>query len=171
MVEERFYKEVLRHVNYNPITGLFTWNKYRSRNAKKGDVAGSLGNRGYLQIGVTIGSKKKKLLAHRIAWYCVNKSLPNIIDHIDCNKLNNKINNLRVASQSQNAMNKPNQANNKSGMRGVCWDKKRNKWYVYININKKRRHLGRFDSYDDAVQIRLDAEKEFFKYFRHGVNG
>lgn len=74
----------------------------------------------------------------------------------------NRKQNLRIATSSQNSMNRKLQSNNKSGATGVNWDKTQNKWRVQIGINGKRKHLGMFDNFDDAVKARKEAEDKYF---------
>lgn len=67
----------------------------------------------------------------------------------------------------KNAINKGRQSNNTSGHVGVSWDKSRNKWESHIKLNNNKKHLGRFDNIDDAIEARLKAE---LKYFGFNVN-
>lgn len=85
-----------------------------------------------------------------------------LIDHINHNTLDNRKNNLRVVTRSQNNMNKELSDNNNSGVTGVIWDKSRMKWMAYITINYNRKHLGYFDEFEDAVKSRKEAEEEYF---------
>ena len=86
-------------------------------------------------------------------------------DHKDRNPLNNRRNNLRQATEFENARNKSISKRNTSGFTGVCWDKESNKWAAYIKINKKMKRLGRFTDKEDAIRARLQAEKEYFGEF------
>lgn len=94
-----------------------------------------------------------------------------LIDHIDRNKLNNTIANLRFSSQSENLHNKGKKKNNTSGFIGVHYDKNRGKWMSKINIKGKSINLGRYDSikdaaiaYNKALQARKDVRDEFKVY-------
>jgi len=87
------------------------------------------------------------------------------IDHIDRNPLNNRKYNIRVATDSQNMMNRGIQKNNTSGITGVCWIKEKCKWKAQIKINRKNINLGYFSNFDDAVKARKGAEKKYFKEF------
>lgn len=86
-------------------------------------------------------------------------------DHIDRNELNNLESNLREATFSQNAMNRKVREDNKSGVTGVFYDKWKNKWYGYLDINGKRVLSQYFNNKDDAIRARLKAEKQYFKEF------
>lgn len=99
-------------------------------------------------------------LAHRLAWFYVNGEWPTELDHINGNKLDNKISNLRIASSSQNKRNRPKQANNKSGYKGVCFYPPLKKWHAQIHINRKRIHLGYFKCPTAAHFSYIKAAKE-----------
>lgn len=79
------------------------------------------------------------------------------IDHINRNTLDNRKKNLRIVSVFENNLNK---GNNTSGCVGVCWDKTRNKWHVMF----KNKNIGRFINYEDAVNARKNAEKNYFQF-------
>lgn len=86
-------------------------------------------------------------------------------DHIDRNPLNNQKENLRVATSSQNAQNQSMHSNNTSGITGVAWDKSKNSWVAYINIDKKLTKLGTFINKEDAIKARLRAERKYYGEF------
>jgi AP2 domain len=86
-------------------------------------------------------------------------------DHINHNGLDNRFSNLRPATVSQNQGNKKKQKNNTSGYKGVSWDKRRNKWQVYIKINGKQKHLGYYDDIEDAKAAYDKSAKELFGEF------
>ena len=86
-------------------------------------------------------------------------------DHIDRNELNNLENNLREATSSQNAMNRKVREDNKSGVTGVYYDKRKDKWYGYLDVNGERVFAQYFNDKDDAIRARLKAEKQYFKEF------
>lgn len=86
------------------------------------------------------------------------------VDHINRNRLDNRKSNLRVVTRQENMYNKSEYKNNTSGVRGVKWNKARQKWQVQINFDKKRIHLGMFTDLEEAKQARLKAEKEYFKF-------
>lgn len=95
----------------------------------------------------------------------------NVADHKDRNKLNNRKSNLRVTTQLKNAQNRGMQSNNRSGAVGVIWHKSLKKWCAYITVNKQRISLGTFDSFEDAKESRIIAEKKYFGEFRSNANG
>ena len=78
-------------------------------------------------------------------------------DHIDGNGLNNRRSNLRVATPGQNQANQKLSKRNSHGYRGIYFDKRRKRWYAYINVNHKRHHLGAFDTREEAIEARKQA--------------
>jgi hypothetical protein len=111
------------------------------------------GKDGYIQIGIN----KKLYLLHRLIYKYHNEdfditysSKKNEIDHIDIDPTNNKIENLRVATHSQNQRNQNKQKNCSSKYKGVCWDKQKNKWKASICINSKSKYLGLFYNEEEA---------------------
>lgn len=84
------------------------------------------------------------------------------IDHINHNPKDNRKNNLRVVTRSQNQMNVGIKRNNSSGATGVCWDKQNNSWVARIQKDKIRHVLGHFSNFDEAVRARKIAEERYF---------
>lgn len=138
-------KQVLK---YEPESGVFTWKCVRS-SALVGCVAGHTSKQtGYRIIGVD----GCLFLAHRLAWmYMHGEFPPNSIDHIDRNRQNNSICNLRPATQSQNAFNSTARSTNKSGFKGVSWCSSTRKWRSTAMINGKQKSLGRYTEIEDAA--------------------
>lgn len=89
------------------------------------------------------------------------------IDHINGNRLDNRKDNLRICTRSQNLMNKDNSGANTSGKIGVVFDKSRRKWAARIKINSKHINLGRFKQKGDAILTRLLAEDKYFKEYAY----
>ena len=110
---------------------------------------------GYLVITIN----GKQYYQHRIVWLLVSGSWPvNQIDHIDGNRKNNSIANLRQATPSQNQENRKCQ--NKTGYSGVTFHKKTNKWQAQIKKRGISYYLGLFDSVESAHAAYVDAKKE-----------
>ena len=109
-------------------------------------------------------STKKTIRIHRLVMNC-NKNEE--IDHVNHNLLDNRKYNLRIVTSSQNKINRKKVSYNTSGHKGVSWDKDRNKWAVYIGLNNKLIHLGRFNNIDDAIKIRKEAEKKYFGEYNY----
>lgn len=144
---------------YDLETGLF---HYRESVPPKviGDVAG--GSDRYCRI--TIDGQKYS--AHRLAWLYVYGEWPSRdIDHIDGNKMNNAISNLRLATHGQNMANCPSaQKNNKSGYRGVSFHN--SGWFqAFLKVNKTRKYLGTFKTAEEAHEAYRRAHVEAFGEF------
>lgn len=107
---------------------------------------------------------------HRVVWEMHNGEIPSglIVDHIDGNGMNNKIENLRLVNSIDSMHNKPMQKNCISGVMGVCWHKPAKKWQARINHKKQRIDLGRFDSFEEAVKARKAAEVLYGYHKNHG---
>ena len=86
-----------------------------------------------------------------------------VVDHENQNKLDNRKFNLRFVSKSTNAINSKHNKNNKTGIKGVFFHKKRNKYIAYLTINKKRINFGYFDDLHSATVARLEGELKYFK--------
>jgi hypothetical protein len=84
------------------------------------------------------------------------------IDHINHNTLDNRKENLRIVTNSDNLKNSRLRIDNKSGCKGVRFDTSRNKWAVVIKVNYKKIYLGRFSNFDDAVKARKEAEIKYW---------
>jgi hypothetical protein len=153
MITETILKE---NLFYDEHTGLFYWTTNRGR-VKKGSIAGSKTKHGYLQIRLL----NKIYLAHRLAWLYVYQEMPSsLIDHINRNKLDNRICNLRLATKSQNAQNAKTPSTNKSGYKGVSWCNKEKKWRSCIKINQKFISLGYFSEVEKASNAYQQASRE-----------
>ena len=146
---------------YNSETGQFTRIKALCGPvAKIGMIAGTLGGRGYIDIGID----GKRYKAHRLAWLYIHGEFPSNklqIDHIDGNRTNNNIANLRVVTASQNLQNiKSAKSHNiTSKILGVSWFKRDKKWQVEISVNKKKLYLGRYNDLEEAKSVYLSAKK------------
>lgn len=152
------YDKLISLLNYNPDTGMFYWVAKR-RGASKKKPAGTKTKSGYIQIMID----NKSYLAHRLAWLHETKSMPkNEIDHIDCNKLNNKIDNLRQVDAvyiNQHNRKLPNK-NNKAGLIGAFYSESLGKWFSRISVNNKKKWLGTFDNAIDAHNAYIKAKKQ-----------
>ena len=144
--------------NYSPETGIFTHKK--KRGVLAGSVAGSPHNRGY----ITIGCDRRAYLAHRLAWLMIYGAFPEKgmdIDHIDGDRTNNKIENLRLASRKDNLKNAVGHKDSVSGVKGVSWAKKEGKWQVRFYRSGKSTWLGLHDNLEYAKQVHEDAVRKY----------
>ena len=157
MAQELTQERLKELLHYDPETGVFTWKVQTSNRVHVGDAAGATEPNGYRRIRVDSGNYR----AHRLAWLYVHGKFPEgKLDHHDRDKRNNRISNLRPATDSQNGLNKGLQTNNTSGYVGVSWDKQRQKWAAFLTLAKKV-YLGRFTNILDAIAARKAAEITF----------
>lgn len=138
-------KERLRELlTYDPDTGLFSW-RISDCNRKKGTVAGCVKHDGGGLYYRYISIDRRVYSAHRLVWMYVHGVWPKcIIDHINGVGDDNRIENLREATLSENSRNRRIQPNNTSGFKGVSLHKKTGKWAAYVTHNGKTIHLGLF---------------------------
>ena len=141
--------------------GNLIWKIDKSRRVKAGDIAGSLNKLGYIEIGVD----RRVYKAHRLIYFYHNGHLPLSTDHIDGNKSNNKIENLRNATTSQNAMNRKISTKNSSGIKGVIWHKRDKKWVVQVKVNSKYHSFGYYDNKELAELMAIEATNKLHKEF------
>lgn len=155
------HQELLRVLDYNELTGIFTWRESTAMLVKVGDMAGSTNKTtGYTSI--KIGWKRYP--AHHLAWFYVHGSWPaEQIDHRNRVRSDNRIKNLREATNSQNQQNRAIESPCKSGLRGVC--KRGNRWTAEIMANKKRIRLGSFKTPEEAGAAYLNAKRELHPFY------
>lgn len=147
-------------LDYDPETGIFKWKINASRNAKEGSIAGCVNHKGYLQIRINGYTYR----AHRLAWFYVYKEWPpEQIDHKDRDKLNNRVNNLRISNSSLNAYNTDPRRGNTSGVKGVYFCSNTRKWKSWIWVKGKMMHLGCFSNREEAVKVRKEAETKYLE--------
>ncbi|ELD7609547.1 HNH endonuclease [Salmonella enterica] len=148
-------------ISYDKSTGLFTWNLGNAR-AKKGSIAGHLHKNGYLRI--TIDGKQYR--AHRLAWFYMTGTMPEgIIDHVNTVKSDNRWNNLRIATSTENSLNRSISIRNTSGIKGVHWSKEKNKWLVQITVSGMKFQLGGFKDIELANLVIEDARTKYHGEF------
>ena len=145
-------------LSYEPDTGVIRWvAKGKGRIKKK--EAGTLLHSGY--AGICIGPKRWQ--SHRIAWALHYGELPkDQIDHINGIRTDNRICNLREATNAQNGKNLKLSKANTSGFKGVCFDKQTGKWRAIIKVNFKLINIGLFVNLQDAINARVAAEQQYF---------
>jgi hypothetical protein len=157
-------QERLRELfSYCPETGVFT----RIKGIKKGAVGTIPGTRcgAYIKIGVDWSI----YLAHRLVWRYMTGEDPSDtgheIDHINGNTMDNRFCNLRKAIHAENTRNKRVSSSSSTGVKGVYFDKQRNKFSAEVEHEGKRYRLGRFSSLEEAKQARNQAASSLHKKF------
>jgi hypothetical protein len=126
-----------------------------SRKPKNDMTAGTISSNGYLKIT----TNQVKYYVHQVIFLIKHGYIPELIDHIDGNTTNNKIENLRASSKSLNACNSKIKSDNKSGHRGVTWHSRAKKWMCQINFNKRTIYLGLHDDFEFACFLADEARR------------
>lgn len=162
--EGRFPPSALQEAfSYDPETGHLFHRRQKIIN-RFGKIAGCRIKTGYIVVGI----EGEYFFAHRVAWAIFYGSWPeNLIDHINGDRSDNRICNLREASTKENCRNCKRQRNNVSGHVGVHWHNGDQRWRAQITFEGKRIFLGQFVNFDDAVASYASAAKMFFGEFCH----
>jgi hypothetical protein len=170
--------EILKSLlTYDPDIGIFAW-KPRDRKYFVSDHSYKVwitrfcgrnvvnpNSEGYLQIMLN----KKMYSAHRLAWLYATGSWPtDKIDHINGDRADNRIINLRSVDSVENTRNKALGKNNKSGHFGVYWNKQVNKWTANIQVNGRVNHLGTYTDKNEAIAARKNGERKHGFHENHG---
>lgn len=104
-------------------------------------------------------------IEHRVIWLLCHGEWPSKdIDHINRIRDDNRLSNLRLATRAENCQNQPIRRTNGSGLTGVYYHKVSKKWAAVINVNKKQQHLGTYDTFEQARDVRLAAEQQHYTF-------
>ena len=147
--------------------GTFVRKVSTSNKVKVGDSVGwkTAGGR---YLGLCVNNVKE--LMHRMIFLYHHGYLPKYIDHIDGNGINNRIENLREATQEQNLHNVPGKLKTKSGKKNVYWNSSMNKWAVHVKVDKKVRYFGIYDDIELAELVAVEARNKYHGQFaNHNV--
>lgn len=159
-------------VRYDNESGVFSWLVSTNGRIKVGQQALSR-HKTHRTFYVRINIDGFRHYAHRLAWLHYYGEFPPegmTVDHIDCDGMNNRIDNLRLLSYKDNCRNKRENAANKSGVNGVCFNRFRGMWNAYINIDvSKQNDLGHYGNIFDAACARKSAEIEHGYMHKHGA--
>tara|TARA_R110000868_G_scaffold400521_1_gene675110 strand:- start:341 stop:850 length:510 start_codon:yes stop_codon:yes gene_type:complete len=146
--------------------GVLFRKKVRSNYVAVGDAVGWKNGNGYLVTSLM----NKKYIVHRLIWEMFKGSVPEgkEIDHIDGDRQNNKIENLRIVTRQENMRNSKIRKDNSSGGVGVSFSQRDKKWYASIRVNGKTINLGLYKQKVDAILARKTAEKMYGFHKNHG---
>ncbi|MCG7388318.1 HNH endonuclease [Pantoea sp. ACRSB] len=155
------------HLIFEYKDGELYWKDSPNNKVKKGSLAGSVDVKGYLRVRVN----GKWLMQHRVVWVMHHGDIPHgmQIDHINHNRTDNRIDNLRVVDGIGNGRNRTQHKNNSSGATGVYFKPSHRKWGAQIRVKGKNKHLGYFASIEDAIASRKAAEVEYNFHENHGA--
>lgn len=171
------YKYISKRLEYLPLTGCLLWKErpksdfkvehyWREWNSKKvGRYATFIHkHNGYKYVMLSGRSYR----AHRIIWYMFHGEVPDQIDHINQDRDDNRIENLRDVSAMVNQQNQKKSTKNTSGVVGVHWAATHGKWAAKATFNKKTHHLGFYEDFFEAVCARKSAERKLGFHINHG---
>lgn len=167
MLEIR-YEEIARLFTYDRETGVLYW-RIKDRNTIRHKyVAGSFGGTGdgYRRVRI----KGKIYLEHRIIMMLCFGHIPDNaeIDHINHVRNDNRLDNLRFVTRGENFKNKSVSSNNTTGITGVCFTKRLQKYIAYIKVNRQMHFLGYYNTLEEAAAARAEANLEFNFHANHG---
>ncbi len=155
------FADLCKLLSYDPRTGAITWRTARGPR-RCGDEAGYIDRHGYRRVCV-LG---RKLYSHHIAFALSVGAWPSErIDHRNGDRQDNRAENLRPASQSENIANARTRSDNSSGVKGVYWHRASKKWLAQIKIQGKRHYLGVFENIDAAAAAYKSAAMSAFGEF------
>lgn len=150
-------------LSYDGETGEFRWKVKASIRSPAGSIAGTINKLGYVVFRICGG--KKLYLAHRLAWLYVYGKMPKHgIDHIDGNRSNNAISNLREATPAENSQNLCERRKDSKWPIGVGFYARYGRWTARIHKNEVEKFLGYFDSPESAHAAYLAAKKELHTF-------
>jgi len=164
MINQEQLREVL---HYNPDTGVFTWKKHTGvgKIGKIGKIAGHYDKDGYKRISIC----GKIYRCGRLAFIYYGIDIcGKQIDHINGIRDDDEWDNLRIVTSRQNSMNKKTPVTNTSGICGVSFEKKIQKWTAQVKLDGKTIHLGKFEQKFEAICARKSAEKRYGFHENHG---
>ena len=120
--------------------------------------------KGYKVVSI----KGKIFKEHRMIFLMFHGYLPEMVDHIDGDPSNNRIENLRECDFSSNGYNRKRGKNNSSGAKNVCWVHSKNKWKVDLQVAGKRKFIGYFEDFELAELVALEARNKYHReYAKH----
>jgi len=158
--------ELRERVNYDPDSGIMTLKRKPRKGGHTpiGGVMGSKHKAGYLEVRLN----NRAYLIHRLAWLYMYGEWPDNVDHINHDRTDNRLINLRSVARVDNQRNQKMKSNNSSGVTGVYWMAGRGKWLSKIKVAYKETNLGYHGNFFDAVCARKSAELLYGFHANHG---
>ena len=157
------YAAVSALLRYEPDTGKL----YRKNGLLAGEEAGYLRKDRYCYTRVN----GKQYLSHRLAWLLHTGEWPDgTLDHINHDAADNRIENLRIVTHQENQRNAKRRCDNSTGLTGVTWRERTQRWHARITVSRIRTHLGSFDNIFEAACARKSAENRYGFHENHGTN-
>ncbi|MDT8883122.1 HNH endonuclease [Klebsiella aerogenes] len=155
-------RELKQYLKYNPDTGVFYWLKNMNSRTKSGDVAGCTCKiNGYIRIRIN----GHLYPAHRLAFVYMEGRCPDMVDHVNRDRKDNRWVNLREFSLHQNNLNTSIKSNNVSGVPGVNWAPANRKWRVTMTLNGIQHSFGYHRDFEFAALVAQDARAKYFGEF------
>ena len=158
------------------ISSLGEVKSFKKVNLNGGLLKPRVSGRGYLQVVLYKDKKKSDKLIHRLVAEAFLQDWDNSkdVDHINIDRLNNHVDNLRMASDSQNQRNRVSLKGSSSKYKNVYWDRRSGKWRVTIRVNGKKKHIGLFTNEEEAGRAADEAARDFLseedlKYYRFNI--
>lgn len=155
---------IRKFYSYNPDSGEFT-HRLPLHEAREGDVPGYIGNHGY--IACSVGGTE--YLVHRLIWLYMEGNLPEMVDHINHNKLDNRWCNLREVNNTENTKNCSVSKNSVTRVNGVSFMESKGKYRAYLMVNRKHIHIGLYDTVEEAAEARAKADIDYGFHVNHGA--
>lgn len=157
--------EVRRLFHYNKVTGDFIWLRPSGYTNRVGSVANAKTKRGYVQVKIG----REVHWVHRLIFLYMTGEYPKgVVDHVNGDASDNRWENLRDVTHQKNCKNQVVAKNNKSGVPGVSFHKSTQKWRAQIKVNGETIYLGLYETKDDAITARQEANKKYGFHDNHG---
>ena len=157
------HARLLEVLDYDPLTGIFTWKVNTGKKQLAGKQAGTVDPKGYIAIDID----DEKFRGHRLAWFYVYGVWPNKnIDHENGQRADNRIKNLRDITQRGNVHNQHKvRSDSKSGIKGVRFKEDKGKYQARIKIYGVEQHIGYYDTAEEAHQAYLTRKRQIHPTF------